>query len=39
MMDFNVPPNFSPCHLAFICKEPKIVQLLTLPSEPVTISD
>lgn len=39
MMDFNMPPNFGLCHLAFTCREPKIVQLLTLPSEPVTISD
>lgn len=39
MMDFNMPPNFTPCHLAFICRVPKIVQLQALSSEPVTIPD
>lgn len=39
MMDFSMPPNFTPYHLAFICRVPKIAQLLALPSEPVTISE
>jgi len=39
VMDFIMPPNFTPCHLAFICRAPKIVQLQALPSEPVTIPD